>query len=52
MADLRHGFLLIEEVPDNTLKVGVVPDVLGRPPSWDHQRDVVGGVNVCKTQVG
>src|SRR5439155_20140537 len=52
MTEMCYGFLLIEEMSDNSHEVGVVANVLGSPPSWDHQRDVVARINVRKTQIG
>ena len=52
MTEMCHGFLLVEEMSDNSYEVGVVADVLRSPPSWDHQRDVIGWIDVSKTQIG
>src|SRR5438445_6888068 len=45
MTEMCHGFLLVEEMSDNSYEVGVVADVLRSPSSWDHERNVVGWID-------
>ena len=52
MTEVCHGLLLIEEMPDNSQKVGMIADVLRSPSAGNHQRDVVGGINIGKAQIG
>ena len=52
MAELRHRPAPFEEVADDALAVGVVPDVLRRAPAGNDERDVRGGIDVLEREVG
>ena len=52
MTELGHGLLLVEEVPNDPLNVAVITDVLGSASAGDHDRRVVGGVDVLEGKVG
>ena len=52
MTYLCDGFFLVEKVPDDSLAVRVVPDIFRGPASGNHERGVVGWVDVGESEVG
>ena len=51
VAELRDRLLLGEKVLDDVPEVGVVTDVLGGPPSWDHEGDVLRRIDLREGEV-
>jgi hypothetical protein len=52
VAELGHRLLVVEEVTDDPLDVGVVADVLRRATAGNDQSDVVAGLDVGERQIG
>ena len=51
MTNLRHRFLVLEEVPDDLAKVRVIANMLGRPPAGNHNGHVVRRVYFRKRKI-
>src|SRR2546426_8448492 len=51
VAELRHRLRALEEVPDDPLAVRVVADVLGGAAARDHQRGVLGRIDLAEGEV-
>ena len=51
MTQLGHRLLLLKEMPDDLLQVGVVADVFGGPPTWDHKGNIVIRLHVFEGEI-